>query len=204
VDLSIKRTDAAVPLHPLLESRWSARAFDENFEIDDRTLRGLLEAARWAPSSGNIQPARYFVGRRGDPTFGQILDVLNPGNRTWAGTAAILLLGTALSSDEDGEPLEHTEYSVALGMALLTVQATAADLFVHQMAGFDAVAAHQSFALPHTARAVIAAAVGRRVEPDTLPDRLAERERQPRVRKPVTDLFFAEKWGKPLLDDAGI
>ena len=53
------------PLHPLIADRRSPRSFDRAHELDDETLRGLLEAARWAPSSRNHQPWRFAVARRG-------------------------------------------------------------------------------------------------------------------------------------------
>ncbi len=43
--------------------RRSVRAFAEE-EISDETLERLLEAARWAPSAGNIQPWEFVVVRK--------------------------------------------------------------------------------------------------------------------------------------------
>ncbi|MBW2257726.1 MAG: nitroreductase family protein [Deltaproteobacteria bacterium] len=49
------------PIHTLLEQRWSTRAFAER-SVDEATVRSLLEAARWAPSSMNANgsPASGF------------------------------------------------------------------------------------------------------------------------------------------------
>ena len=46
-------------LHPMLDAiaaRWSPRAFDPGRPLNDAELLPLLEAARWAASSSNLQP----------------------------------------------------------------------------------------------------------------------------------------------------
>lgn len=53
----------AVPDHPILEliaERWSPRAFADR-AVEPEKLRSLFEAARWAASSFNGQPWRFFV-----------------------------------------------------------------------------------------------------------------------------------------------
>ena len=45
-------------LHPLLSRRWSPRGFDPAQTLTLADVLPLVEAARWAPSSGNTQPAR--------------------------------------------------------------------------------------------------------------------------------------------------
>jgi nitroreductase len=75
--LSIKvhdmKAETSVPVHEIIASRRSPRSFDEAATISDDDLRGVLEAARWAASAFNGQPWRFFVGKRGDEVFGQIL-----------------------------------------------------------------------------------------------------------------------------------
>ena len=72
-----KRADTSVDVAPMIAARWSPRALDPTAEVTDAQLRALLEAARWAPSYGNTQPARYLIGRRGDDTFDRIFGVLS-------------------------------------------------------------------------------------------------------------------------------
>ena len=63
---------ARLPAHdiaPLFHERWSRRAFSAD-EIPERTLLGLFEAARWAPSAMNLQPWRFVWARRGTPAWG--------------------------------------------------------------------------------------------------------------------------------------
>lgn len=45
--------------------RRSIRAFTEE-EVTDEEIEKILEAARWAPSAGNIQPWEFIIIRRSD------------------------------------------------------------------------------------------------------------------------------------------
>jgi len=44
----------------VFERRYSCRSFDPS-PLDQDTLEAILEAARWAPSGGNLQPWRFVV-----------------------------------------------------------------------------------------------------------------------------------------------
>lgn len=180
----------------MLARRWSPRAFDPDFVISEDELGTLLEAARWAPSSGNTQPARYFAGRRGDATFTRIFELLVPGNQVWAGNAAALLLGVAVTANAKG-PIPYAEYGVGLSSENLVLQAVAAGMVAHQMAGFDHEAAGPAFGLPENVRPLVAIAVGRLGPLDVLPADLRTREQAPRARIPLSEFAYAETWGAP-------
>src|SRR3954452_4863931 len=68
---------------PLFLERWSPRAFADR-DVSTADLKTIFEAARWAPSSYNEQPWRFFVGHRGSETYSKILDALVPFNHDWA------------------------------------------------------------------------------------------------------------------------
>ena len=78
------RAETAVPVNEIIATRRSQRSFDETAVISDQDLLGILEAARWAPSAFNGQPWRFFVGKRGDELFKQIMASLVPFNQSWA------------------------------------------------------------------------------------------------------------------------
>src|SRR5580704_15117262 len=124
-------TDA--PLDPLLAHRWSPRGFDTQHVLSDADLHTLLEAARWAPSSGNSQPWRFVVSRRGDETHPRLVKHLGPGNQLWAPTASMLMLAAALTVRDDGKVLAHAWYDTGQAVAHLTVEAASLGLAVHQM-----------------------------------------------------------------------
>lgn len=179
-----------ITLHPLLANRRSPRAFDPTAEVTSQELAALLEAARWAPSSFNSQPWRFVVGRRDDDTHKRIFATLVPHNQRWAGRAAVLLVGAHLTRTEQGHELGFAAYDLGQAVAHLTMQAAALGLHVHQMAGFDAAALHQELSLPEQVRAKVVVSVGRRDDPDRLPEDLREREHAPRERMRVADLLL--------------
>jgi nitroreductase len=191
-----KQAVTSVPVHPTIAHRWSPRALDPTVRISAERLRALLEAARWAPSFGNTQPARYLVGRRGEPAFDKIFGVLNPGNQEWAGDAAALLLAVALTTNEKGA-LPYAEYGVGLASENLVLQAVAEGLVAHQMAGFRRDAARAAFDLPANVEPLVVIAVGALGDPARLSERNHDRELAPRHRVPLAEFAFAEEWGKP-------
>lgn len=189
--------DSSVPLHPIIADRWSPRAIDPAGTVPDSALRALLEAARWAPSNGNTQPARFLVGRRGDTTYSRIFDTLYRGNRAWAGAAPVLLLACAVTVNEKG-PIPHAEYGVGLAAENLVLQAVSEGLVAHQMGGFDPDAAAAAFTLPPDVRPLTVIAIGTLGSPDLLPDdRTRARELAPRHRLPLDQLAFTDEWGHP-------
>lgn len=191
---SAKPADSSVPLHPLLAARWSPRALDPAVVVTDQQFRALFEAARWAPSWGNTQPARFVAGRRGEDTFDRVHGTLSRGNRGWAGSAAALAIGLARTADEDGEPLPYGEYGVGLAAQNLVLQAVAEGLVAHQMAGFDREAVRAEFSVPPEFEPVVAIAVGGKASPEVLPGKLQEKENAVRSRKPLGDLVFTGTW----------
>ena len=57
-------------------SRWSPRAMSGE-ALDETTLKTLLEAARWAPSSNNNQPWRFIYARRDTPHWEKLFSLLD-------------------------------------------------------------------------------------------------------------------------------
>ncbi|MEV0677234.1 nitroreductase family protein [Actinosynnema sp. NPDC050436] len=183
-------------LNPIIADRWSPRAFDAEATLRPADLTLLLEAARWAPSHGNTQPARFVVGQRGDDTFRRIFDVLRPGNQLWAGRASVLLLGARATADERG-PVPNSEYGLGLAVQNLALQAVDLGLVTHQMGGFDHEAAARAFALPEDVVPVVVVAIGKLGDVGILPEELQAREKRPRERKPLSETVFTSTWGTP-------
>ena len=191
-----KAADTSVEVLPVIAARWSPRALDPAAEVTDAQLRALLEAARWAPSYGNTQPARYLLGRRGDDTFARIHGVLNSGNKAWTHAASVLLLGAVVLRNDKGE-IPLAEYGLGLASENLVLQAVAEGLVAHQMSGFDPDAARAVFALPEDVRPIVAIAVGKLGDPDQLDERRRGRELAPRTRLPLDEIAFSGEWGRP-------
>ncbi len=161
-------------------------------------LLSLLEAARWAPSSGNGQPWSFMVALKQDgEEYVRLLSCLNEGNRRWADKAPVLMLSIANTRRGEHNEKENLTALHDLGLAVgsLLVQATAEGFVVHQMAGFDAARARALYAMPDTYRPVAAIAVGYQADPSALPDDLQARELPPGIRKPLSDVVYSRRFG---------
>ncbi|WP_336922336.1 nitroreductase family protein [Aquipuribacter sp. SD81] len=177
----------AVPLHPLLASRWSTRAFDPAAELTAGQVTALLEAARWSPSASNTQPWRFAVALRGTPGHDALLGTLAPGNRAWADTASALVLVAAVTTGPDGAERPWAVYDAGQAVAHLTVQAEHEGLAVHQLGGFDRDAAARL--LPAEAGTpLVVLAVGRHDAALQLAEPFASRETAPRTRLPLEEI----------------
>ena len=176
-------------LHPLLAGRRSPRQFDPGQALTRADLLPLLEAARWAPSSGNTQPTRWLVTLRGEPAHERLLGCLSTGNRAWAPRAAALLVAVATTADESGRGYPTHLHDSGHAVAHLSLQAVAGGLAAHPMAGFDVECLRGEFGLSPVQVPVVVVAVGASGG-EPLPDRLAEREAQPRTRRPLANLLL--------------
>lgn len=194
----LKLNDTGHPVHDLFRRRWSPRAFSDR-PVEPEKLQSVLEAARWAPSSFNAQPWSFLVATKEDPAgFEQMLSCLVPQNVLWAKAAPVLMISVARTHFEhNGKPNRHALYDTGQAVAFLTLQATALDLYVHQMAGFSAEKAREVFAIPEQAEAVSAIALGYLGDPNSLPQGPRERELVPGKRKPLPEFVFADRWGSP-------
>jgi nitroreductase len=193
-----KPAPADHPIHDLIRRRWSPRAFAPRPVEPDKLLR-LLEAARWAPSSYNEQPWAYLVASSAGPAaFAKMLDCLVEGNRAWAKAAPVLMVSVAHRTlTRNGNPNPHAWHDVGLASAMLTLQATADGLAVHQMAGILPDRVRETYGVPADWDPVAGLAVGYPGDPDSLPDPLRQRELAPRTRKPLAEFIFADAWGHP-------
>ena len=181
------RNPTSVPLNDHLAGRWSPRGFDGDHVISDEDLTALGEAARWAPSANNLQPAHFIVARRGTPTFETIVSALRHFNRDWAPRAALLLVAVAETS-RDGKPLRYAEYDTGQAVAHLTVEAEARGLNVRQMGGISVSRIQESFALPPDLVPLTVVAGGKHDTSDGLPADLRERDATPRHRRGLDEL----------------
>lgn len=189
--------ETSVPIHELMANRWSPRAFDPDAKVTSEQLQAMLEAARWAPSFGNTQPARFLVGTRGDDTYRRIFGTLTTRNQSWTQRAGALLVALAITRNEKGE-IPYAEYGVGLAGENLALQAEAEGLHVHQMAGFDPDGVRREFTLPEEVRPIVAIAVGVLGPAELLTDeRDLARETGPRNRVPLAEYAFTGDWGQP-------
>ncbi len=184
-----KGSDPQHPVHDLIIKRWSPRAFDPK-AITDEELNQLFEAMRWAPSSMNAQPWRMLYARKGEDAFDKIHESLMEGNKSWAINAPVLMLAMIKKTLNDGSPNASARHDLGLAMGNLLVQATSMGIGVHQMGGFSKEKASELFQLPEDYAPNTVVALGYFGNPDSLPDRLRERELNPRSRNKVEEFVF--------------
>lgn len=178
------------PLIPSLAERWSPRGFDPTAVIDEATLTTVLEAARWAPSASNIQPARYIVARRGSESFAKIHAAMVGFNRGWADAASVLIVNVAELAIDATRENPWARYDLGQAVAHLTIQAQHEGLHTHQLGGFDGAEIAAAFGLTDGQAVVSITALGLLADVGTLSADLLERESAPRARKNISELLL--------------
>lgn len=188
------------PILPILAERYSPYAFQAK-PVEQQKLLSCLEAARWAPSSYNEQPWRFFLAQRADaPAFEKLLGCLVEANRQWARHAgALIITATRRAFTRNDKPNRVCEHDVALAAANLTIQAQHLGLHVHQMAGIEPSVCRSQLEIPEGFDPMTAIAIGYAAEPDAFEGdpALADRDRGPRTRMPLSDWVFDGKFGQP-------
>ncbi len=197
-----KIAQADYPIHELLQKRWSPRAYAAQ-PVEPEKLRSVLEAARWSASGGNLQPWSFIIATKQDQpeAFARMVSCLMEGNVAWASQAPVLGIAVAKLLRDPEKPNRHAFHDVDLALQNLTLQATVLDLYVHQMGGFSHVKAREVFAIPEDHEAVTMFTLGYLGDAASLPETARARELGARIRRPLTEFVFTERWGEtsPLL-----
>jgi nitroreductase len=192
-----KHAQTSFDVLPQIRNRWSPRAFLPR-PVPAQTLRILLEAARWSASCFNEQPWRYLVATREKPeAYARLLSILAEKNQRWAGTAPVLMLSVASTIfAKNSKPNRHHLHDTGAASAALAIQAASMGLQVHQMAGFDAARAREALGIPADFEPAAAIAVGYPGPAELAQEEFRAGETAPRVRRPVEEFVFGEKWGE--------
>jgi nitroreductase len=185
-----------------LRDRWSISVFDDTHTLSATQIEVLLHAAQWAPSAGNTQPWAFFVAERGNAAHRVLISHLSRGNSGWVPRASVVFLAAAqvgpdAESGPDSASAPYAYYALGQAAAHLTVQAASMGLWVHQFAGFDAAAVAAELGVPPHFHLLTGIAVGVRGNPaDVSPDDAAREERD-RIRKPLEEFVYGDRWGQP-------
>ena len=186
------------PLHDLIQRRWSPVGFERDRGIERATLLSILEAARWAASSSNLQPWRFIVAPREDTAeFQKLLSVLREGNQTWAQHAAILMIAVAHKYRGPDALNRHAGHDLGQAIAQMVLQALHHDIYVHQMGGFFPDKARELYSIPQAFEPYTAIALGyRAADLDHLAEPYRQREASPRERQALSEMVFNGRWGE--------
>ncbi len=185
---------ADYPIDSQFLERWSSRTFTGE-AIPEYDLRTMFEAARWAPSSSNLQPWRFLYALAGTLDFDKFLALLNEGNRVWAKKAGALVIliskTTKPVSDTDKVVPSHTHsFDTGTAWGFFALEAMRLGWATHAMAGFDVARTIVDLKIPDEYRPEAAIAIGRRGDKSLLPEHLRRRE-VPNGRRPQKDFVFA-------------
>lgn len=176
--------------HDLITRRWSPVAFSDKKPGREK-IEQLFEAARWAPSSFNAQPWKFFYAQLGDALYDVLFDLLYEGNQVWAKTAPVLILSMAEQVPEGRTAVNRfAAHDTGMATANMLLQATDMGLYAHMMGGYDAEKARQVLGIPENYTPMAMIAVGYKGDPSLLPADVAAREEQRRERYAVKEFVF--------------
>lgn len=179
------------PIDAAFTDRWSPRAFTGE-AIEEATLLGFLEAARWAPSAYNAQPWRFVYARRDTPAWVPIFESLVPFNQSWAQRASALVVVISARQwvppgKSAPEPIATHAFDTGAAWGSLALQATLAGWYSHGMAGYDRAALAERLQVPESFHIEAVIAIGRRGDAAVLPEALQARE-IPSQRRPLAEV----------------
>ncbi len=183
-------------LNKLIQERYSPRAFSSQI-VEDEKIESLIEAARWAASSFNGQPARYIIGKKGDENYTRIFKALMPKNQLWNKNVSVLILTMAKTTNSyNGKPNFYAQHDLGLAIGNLSIQAMEMGLYIHQMAGFDKAVAKDIFSIPKDFLPISVISVGYLGDIEELSEDLKKMEQAPRSRRRHDELVFTGDWEK--------
>jgi nitroreductase len=169
---------------PLFLNRWSPRAFTDQ-KVSDEDLHQLFEAARWAPSSNNQQPWRFYIANT-DAKLEVFKQFILPFNRSWMDhVPQLVLLGSAKLTPK-GDPNGAHAFDAGTAWAHIALQATLLGLIAHALGGFDSAKARELLNVPDDIDLHAVIVIGYQGDKALLSDALQEREK-PNQRNPLAD-----------------
>lgn len=182
-------------VHPILLSRWSARAMSGE-PLSDKELTPLFEAAKWAPSSFNGQPWRFIYAKRDTKHWDAFFDLLLDFNQQWCKNAAVLMVVISRKTFElNDKPARTHSFDAGAAWENLAIEGTHRGLVVHAMSGFDYDKAREVLGIPELYSIECMVAVGKRGRTEDLPKELQEKE-IPSTRKPLKEILMIGKFSE--------
>ena len=117
----------------------------------------------------------------------------------WAKQASLLVATLAKKTFTHNEKSNRWHaHDVGLATEALLTEATDRGLVTHVMGGFDSEGLAKDFAVPDDFAPIAMIAVGH-YDPESPNEKLAKRDKNPRSRRPLSDLAFGTSFGDPYL-----
>lgn len=192
--MSEKIAQTRVAIHSLLAERWSPRAFSSQ-AVDEKKISTLIEAARWSPSSYNLQPWRFIVWHQDqNPYFEQVYATLSNTNKAWVRNVPVLIGVFADTRGVEGQVNHAAVYDTGAAALALVLQAQALGLVSHQLGGFDKQALREQFSIPEHITILSLIAIGYQGQVHELREDLQAKELAPRSRQALESIVFNNTW----------
>lgn len=184
-------------LTTLVTNRWSPRSFTDD-PVREEQITRLIDAARRAPSSYNLQPWHFIYATKDDKEgYQKLFDSLMDANKGWAQLAPALMLTVAKTHQGDGNPNYYAFHDTGLAMGNFLAQATYEGLAVHQMGGYFASKARENLNIPEGYQPVAMVAIGYQGPPEKLSEDLRQVESpESNPRKALNEFVFKGNWGE--------
>ncbi|MCS7093143.1 MAG: nitroreductase family protein [Patescibacteria group bacterium] len=132
--IKLKTSKTNIKIDNIFKNRFSPRVFLREI-IPEDDLKIIFEATRFTPSSYNLQPWYFYVGKKGTDGYEKIASTLVAGNQ-WARSAPVLILACFIEGSQYDKN-EYAKYDLGQAVITLVYQAQALGYYSHQMAGFD-------------------------------------------------------------------
>jgi len=192
-----KPAPADFPIADIFVERWSPRAMSEQ-PIEEEKIQTLFEAARWAPSSSNLQPWHYIYATKDDGAMRLALESLLAEGNSWAKHAYLLLISFAYTKRKksDGTFADNYHHLHDTGAATYSIalQCEPLGLVGHQMAGFDMTKANELLGVPADYVPGSMMAIGYPADVSILPEPNRSKESALRQRKTQEEFVYHGRW----------
>ncbi len=176
-------------LYEALQSRRSVRKYKPDPVPEDK-LQNLMNAARIAPSWSNRQCWKFIVvrDRERKKQLAESMPEKNPARKAVAETAPVVIVLCAdpkASGKQDGK--DYYLLDAGLAMQQLMLAAHAEGFGTCWIAWFDEAKAKEACSVPKDQRIVGLTPLG-----------VPEKQPSEKPRKDLSEIVYAEQWGKPL------
>ena len=176
---------------PEFLTRYSTRAFSSRQPTRESVLE-ILEAARFAPSSGNEQPWRFVIGWKETDLHQQIFRTLTEKNQAWNKETPVFLALIAKQRFTRIDKDNHwANFDLGSAWGFMQIQGQHLGIATHAMAGFDAEALSRVLGLENEFQPIVVVALGYYGDPANLSEKDQLRH-GPRERRSVEASIFKE------------
>jgi nitroreductase len=182
----------------IIQERWSPYAFSQ-LPVETFKIKAMMEAAGHAPSCFNEQPWMFVYTTIDDrQVFDDYIGFLNESNQIWAKNAYAIIITLARTRfTHNGKLNRFAFYDTGMAVTNMIMQATAFDIFIHQMAGFSVEKIKEYFRLNDDVEPVSVMAAGFLGDGENIPAEILKKDENRRPRKPVNEFAFMNRIYNP-------